>query len=109
FLVDEIFNGEIACDSSLLWQRLSRVIDTDPLCIINTSGSTGIPKGVVLNHRSTIDFMDWCFERLALNGSERIGSLSPYYFDIYTLELNLCLAMGATIVIIPEQLAIFPV
>jgi amino acid adenylation domain-containing protein len=108
FLIDEIFEGEIVCDSPALWQRLSRVIDTDPLCIINTSGSTGIPKGVVLNHRSTIDFMDWCFERLSLNGSERIGSLSPFYFDIYTLELNLCMAKGATIVIIPEDLSAFP-
>jgi D-alanine--poly(phosphoribitol) ligase subunit 1 len=84
------------------------VIDTDALCIINTSGSTGLPKGVVLNHRSTIDFMNWCFDRLKPDGSERIGSLSPFYFDIYTLELNLCIAKGATLVLIPEQLAIFP-
>jgi D-alanine--poly(phosphoribitol) ligase subunit 1 len=37
-----------------------------------------------------------------------IGSLSPYYFDIYTLELIVCLAKGATLVIVPEALAIFP-
>ncbi len=37
-----------------------------------------------------------------------IGSLSPFYFDIYTLELNLCLAKGATLVIITDQLPIFP-
>ena len=84
------------------------VIDTDPLCIIHTSGSTGIPKGVALNHRSTIDFMDWVFERLGLDGSEVIGSLSPFYFDIYTLEIYLCLAKGSTLVIIPEMCAAFP-
>ena len=108
FLIEDISAGEIEYDRAELWRRLDRIIDTDPLCIINTSGSTGIPKGVALNHRSTIDFMDWCFDRLGLDGSERIGSLSPFYFDIYTLELNLCLAKGATIVIIPEQMAIFP-
>ena len=29
----------------LLLKRLESVIDTDPYCIIHTSGSTGIPKG----------------------------------------------------------------
>jgi len=108
FFIEGIYDESVQYDSAALWRRLDRVIDTDPLCIINTSGSTGIPKGVSLNHRGTIDFMGWCFERLKLDGSERIGSLSPFYFDIYTLELNLCMAKGATIVIIPDQLSIFP-
>ena len=95
-------------DSDALISRLDGVIDTDPLCIIHTSGSTGIPKGVALNHRSTVDFMDWVFQRLKLDGSEVVGSLSPFYFDIYTLELHLCLAKGATLVIVPEQCATFP-
>jgi amino acid adenylation domain-containing protein len=108
FLIDQIFDDEIASDPGAIAARLARVIDTDPLCIINTSGSTGTPKGVVMHHRSVIDFMDWVFERLQLDGTEVIGSLSPFYFDIYTLELYLCLAKGATIVIIPDELAIFP-
>lgn len=107
FHIDDVY-GDVEYDSSALWTRLDRVLDSDPLCIINTSGSTGVPKGVALNHRSTIDFMDWCFETLRLDGDHRIGSLSPFYFDIYTLELNLCLAKGATLVVIPDQLAVFP-
>ncbi|OZI60280.1 amino acid adenylation domain-containing protein [Bordetella genomosp. 11] len=95
-------------DETALAARREQVIDTDPLCIIHTSGSTGIPKGVALNHRSTIDFMDWAFATLKLDGSEVIGSLSPFYFDIYSLELFLCLAKGATLDIIPESLSTFP-
>jgi amino acid adenylation domain-containing protein len=108
FFVEQSMASDASCDSGTLLQRLASVIDTDPLCIIHTSGSTGVPKGVALNHRSTIDFMDWVFERLSLDGSEIIGSLSPFYFDIYTLEIYLCLAKGATLVIIPEQCAAFP-
>ncbi len=108
FLIEDIYDDSLEFNSTDISKRLDRIIDTDPLCIINTSGSTGTPKGVVLNHRSTIDFMDWVFDRFAFDGSERIGSLSPFYFDIYTLELNLCIAKGSTIVIIPDQIAIFP-
>lgn len=121
--VDEILAAGIARDDILLIEslenaggadedainrRLARVIDTDPVCIINTSGSTGTPKGVALSHRGTIDFMDWVFDTFNFDDKVVIGSLSPFYFDIYTLELILSLAKGATIIIIPEQLASFP-
>jgi len=106
--VDDALTSHSAYDEAALRLRTDRVIDTDPLCIIHTSGSTGRPKGVALSHRGTIDFMDWVFERLSLDGREVIGSLSPFYFDIYTLELYLCLAKGATLVIIPDHTATFP-
>lgn len=107
FFVEDALAKDVAYNDAALWNRLRAVLDIDPLCIINTSGSTGTPKGVVLSHRGTIDFMDWAFSNLGLDGSERIGSLSPFYFDIYTLELILCLAKGATLIIIPERLATF--
>jgi D-alanine--poly(phosphoribitol) ligase subunit 1 len=84
-------------------------IDTDPMCLINTSGSTGIPKSVVMHHRSVIDFIDWVTGRFLFDENTIIGSLSPFYFDIYTLELYVALARGCTLVIIPESLAAFPV
>jgi amino acid adenylation domain-containing protein len=106
--IEDALDAHADWDDALLASRRAGVIDTDPLCIIHTSGSTGVPKGVALNHRSTIDFMDWAFATLRLDGSEVIGSLSPFYFDIYSLELFLCLAKGATLDIIPEQLSAFP-
>ncbi|HUA67534.1 MAG TPA: AMP-binding protein, partial [Candidatus Saccharimonadales bacterium] len=96
-------------DNNLLLERLDAIIDTDPYCFIHTSGSTGIPKGVALNHRSTIDFADWAFDRLSLDGSEVMGSLAPIYFDAYTLEFCMMLAKGATWVVVPEQYATFPI
>jgi amino acid adenylation domain-containing protein len=107
--IEDAISSEVAFDNRALWKRLDRIIDTDPVCVINTSGSTGTPKGVTLSHRGTVDFMDWTFTTLKLDGTERIGSLSPFYFDIYTLELITMLAKGATLVIIPDGLATFPV
>lgn len=107
-LVEDVLGGAIVPDNALLDQRRREILDTDPLCIINTSGSTGTPKGVVLHHRGLIDFMEWAFDTLPLDGTERIGSLSPFHFDIYLLELVLCLAKGATLVMIQEEIATFP-
>lgn len=104
-LVDQDNPGVAEID---LDRRLERIIDTDPVCIINTSGSTGTPKGVALSHRGTIDFMDWVFDTFDFDEAVIIGSLSPFYFDIYTLELIMCLSKGACLVIIPEQMASFP-
>jgi D-alanine--poly(phosphoribitol) ligase subunit 1 len=107
-LIEEAVIPEAIYDNTGLLQRLESVIDTDPYCIIHTSGSTGIPKGVALSHRCTIDFVDWAFDRLGLDGSEVMGSLAPIYFDAYTLEFCLCIAKGATWVVVPDQLAMFP-
>lgn len=95
-------------DSILLPLR-NKIIDTDPLCIINTSGSTGTPKSVILNHRSFIDFTDWAIDTLKIGDNEIIGSLSPSVFDIYSFELCMVMSRGSTLIIIPDSMASFPV
>jgi non-ribosomal peptide synthetase component F len=106
--IDSLIFNDMRVGTELLLERRSTVIDTDPLCLINTSGSTGIPKSVVLNHRSTIDFVDWCFTNFEFKSSDSIGNLSPLYFDIYTLELFICLYKASTLNLIPEKTATFP-
>lgn len=107
-LVDEIVDGK-EVDDTILVERRQQLIDTDPLCIINTSGSTGTPKGVVLNHRSFFDFMDWSFEEFGFDGSEVLGSLSPVVFDIFDFELCMMMLKGSRMVLLDASLASFPV
>ncbi len=107
-LIDQVYGGKPAWDDRELEKRRASAIDTDPVCIINTSGSTGVPKSVVMNHRSIIDFIDWVIERFDFDEHDVMGSLSPFYFDIYTLELYVALARGSKIAVIPEQYAAFP-
>ena len=91
-----------------LTRRRDRALDVDPVCIINTSGSTGVPKSVVMNHRNIIDFIDWTLEEFPFDANDVIGSLSPFYFDIYTLELFVSLATGALLAIVPDNHAAYP-
>ena len=83
-------------------------IDTDPFCIINTSGTTGTPKSVVLNHRSFVDFMSWADSVYRFTSVERIASLSPVIFDIYVCELCMMIYFASTLILIPAKLAVFP-
>lgn len=105
----ENFDYNIEIDNQKIQARQKMHIDTNPLCIINTSGSTGVPKSVVLNHRSFFDFMDWAFETMPFTENEVIGSLSPIVFDIYSFELCLMLSNASTIVLIPDGLSTFPI
>jgi amino acid adenylation domain-containing protein len=102
------FDNEII-EEEVLYNRLSKLIDTDPYCIINTSGSTGTPKGVVLNHKSFVDFIEWSISTFKFTNDEIIGSLSPLVFDIYSYELCMLMSKGSTIVLIPDTLAPFPI
>lgn len=106
--IEQAFGDETLYQNDELLKRVGALIDTDPYCFIHTSGSTGAPKAVALNHRSTLDFADWAFERLGLDGSEVMGSLAPIVFDAYTLEFCMLLAKGATMTVVPETLAAFP-
>jgi D-alanine--poly(phosphoribitol) ligase subunit 1 len=108
-LIDDVLGHEPDYDNQRILDRLRRVIDTDPVCIINTSGSTGIPKSVVLNHRGLLDFFDWYCERFTFDQNDVVGSLSPFYFDGYLVGLFMSWLRGAKLEIVPEQLAMFPV
>lgn len=106
--IDDQLSKQDLYNSDLISNALSKKIDTDPACIISTSGSTGIPKSVVLSHRNIIDFIDWCSQTFVFDSKDEIGSLSPFHFDIYILELYVSLSKGCTINIIPSNESAFP-
>lgn len=86
-----------------------RMIDTDPLYVLFTSGSTGIPKGVVVCHRSVIDYAYWVCETFSLNENTVFGNQTPFYFSMSVLDIYATLCSGATMVVIPKSMFSFPV
>jgi len=101
-LVENVFAEKAGYDNAKLLDRVKLTIDTDPVYVIYTSGSTGTPKGVVIPHRGIIDYIDWARECYQISENEVIGNQAPFFFDNSTLDIYLCLACGATLVLIPE-------
>lgn len=87
----------------------NRIIDTDILYVLFTSGSTGIPKGVIITHRSVIDYTEWVGETFNLDHNTVIGSQAPFYFDNSVLDIYSTIRNGATLHVIPQMLYSFPI
>lgn len=88
---------------------LDAILDTDPVYVFFTSGSTGVPKGVVINNHNIIDYIDWAVQTLPIDEHTIMGNQSPFYFDISTQDIFATLKTGATLGIIPPVYFAFPV
>ena len=84
-------------------------LDIDPIYIVFTSGSTGVPKGVAACHRSVIDYIETLSDALGFGPDTVFGNQTPLYFDACLKELYPTLKFGATTYLIPRELFMFPV
>lgn len=105
-LYNDICNEPV--DENALFEIHDKAIDTDPIYIVFTSGSTGIPKGVVACHRSVIDYIEQLSETLEFNEDTVFGNQTPLYFDACLKELYPTLKFGATTYLIPKSLFKMP-
>ncbi len=84
-------------------------IDTDPIYVVFTSGSTGVPKGVAACHRSVIDYTEALCEVLPFGEETVFANQTPLYFDAPLKEIMPTLKYGATVYLVPKKLFMFPV
>ena len=95
-------------DAEAIGQRQRRCIDTDPVYAIFTSGSTGVPKGVLVSHRSVINFTEWWCETFDFSDEEVFANQTPFYFDASVKDIYATLRCGATMYIVPHKLFSLP-
>lgn len=93
-----------AVDRALLAQIRQRHVDTAPLYANFTSGSTGVPKAVVVGHRSTLDFIDHFCPIFSITQKDVIANQAPFDFDVSVKDIYSALATGATLVLVPRPL-----
>lgn len=106
-LYDEI--ADTKEDANALQEIRQKALDTDPVYIVFTSGSTGVPKGVVACHRSVIDYIEQLSEVLNFNEDTVFANQTPLYFDACLKEIYPTLKFGATTYLVPKSLFSLPV
>lgn len=111
------FNGQILqfkealkapIDKELLAGIRERVIDSDPIFAVFTSGSSGIPKGVLISHRSVIDLIERHTCLFGFNDQNVLGNQAPLDYDGAIRDIFTTIKHGASLHIIPKMLFAFP-
>lgn len=74
-----------------------------------TSGSTGMPKGVLVEHAGLANLVDWYLDRYQVGPDDRLTQLARPSFDAFALEVWPCLSGGATLHIVETALLTAPV
>jgi len=76
--------------------------------ILYTSGSTGRPKGVMISHLNALTFVDWCAETFQIRPEDRLSNHAPLHFDLSVFDVYNALEAGATVCMVPPEIAAFP-
>lgn len=78
-------------------------ISCDLACLVYTSGSTAMPKGVMSAHRNVVFATRAIQERLRIRADDVIGHFLPMSFDYGLYQLFLALQAGATLALGTED------
>ena len=76
----------------------------DLFIVLYTSGTTGTPKGVMLEHHNLVNFCAWYRSNYDLGPTSVAGAYASFGFDADMMDLYPALTAGAAVYIIPEDM-----
>lgn len=101
-VLEDLFLQE--AEERLVYKKRKYILSTDVLYVLFTSGSTGIPKGVVISHQSVISYANWAVDTFKIGSNEVLGNQTPFYFSMSVFDIFVTLKAGCKLEIIPKRL-----
>jgi len=77
---------------------------SDLFILLYTSGTTGLPKGCMLEHRNIVAFCHWYCRYYDLNESSRVTAYASYGFDANMMDMYPALVSGGTVYVIDDEI-----
>ncbi|MGW2052206.1 non-ribosomal peptide synthetase [Streptomyces sp. NPDC001858] len=78
------------------------LLPSDAAYVIFTSGTTGRPKGVQINHEAIVNRLWWMHDLYRIGAPDRVLLKTPFTFDVSVWEFFLPLVTGAAVVVAQE-------
>lgn len=103
------YDGEVVLTDALESAE-KRELPENPLSpqslfiLLYTSGSTGVPKGVMLEHQNLVAFIKWYRRYYELKPEHKVAAYASFGFDANMMDMYPALTAGAAVHIIPEEI-----
>lgn len=93
-------------DEAVLSLAMSKITDASPIYVLFTSGSTGVPKGVLTSHHAMLSYLDGLQAVIGLDETDVIGNQAPLDYIAAIRDMYLPLMTGAeTVMLDPSEFA----
>jgi len=112
--ITDILSLEVS-DSGAPLVRITSTDHRSPLTsgqiayVLQTSGTTGVARGVIVSVDAARPFVDWSASHLELRPGTVVPSLTSFNFDMSTFDIFATVRAAATLVLVPQYLVNFPV
>ncbi|MCR4561907.1 MAG: amino acid adenylation domain-containing protein [Bacilli bacterium] len=105
----EDFKGNVLLTKDLLSYKDDTPIKTKPapedlFIMLYTSGSTGLPKGVMLEHGNIFAFCRYYRDQFKLDENSKVTAYASYGFDADMMDLYPTLTSGAAVYVVPDEM-----